>query len=63
MFLEKQIFVLMPWLGRVYLKSQPENFAVYDAPPSFDINSYVISDTNGLYYSRLTTVTLAILAS
>ena len=53
----------MPWLGRVYLKSQPENFAVYDAPPSFDINSYVISDTNGLYYSRLTTVTLAILAS
>ena len=43
--------------------SQPENFAVYDAPPSSDINSYVILDTNGLYYGRLANVTLTILAS
>ena len=43
--------------------SQYEDFAVFDTPPSSDINSFVISDANGLYYGRLTTATLAIFAS
>ena len=43
--------------------SQDEDFLVFETPPSYEINSFVISDSNGLYYSRLTTATLAILAS
>ena len=43
--------------------SQYEDFAVFDTPPSSGINSFVISDANGLYYGRLTTATLAIFAS
>ena len=43
--------------------SQDEDFVVFETPPSYDINSFVISDNNGLYYSILTTATLAILAS
>ena len=43
--------------------SQPEDFVVFDTPPSIDIISYVNSDANGLYYGRLTTATLAIMAT
>ena len=43
--------------------SQDEDFVVFETSPSYDINSFVISYNIGLYYSRLTTTTLAILAS
>ena len=36
---------------------------MFDTPPSIDIISYVNSYANGLYYGRLTTATLAIMAS
>lgn len=35
---------------------QDDDFVVFETP-SFEINSFVISDNNGLYYSRLTTAT------
>ena len=33
--------------------SRPEDFAIFDAPPSIDIISYVNSDANGLYYDLI----------
>ncbi|XP_023905962.1 uncharacterized protein LOC112017738 [Quercus suber] len=42
--------------------SQPEGFAVFDNPPSDDVNTFVNSDMYGLYYGRLTTATTATLA-
>lgn len=37
--------------------SQDKDFVVFETPHSYVINSFVISDNNGLYYSRLTTAT------
>ena len=43
--------------------SLQEDFVVFDNPPSMEIESYVNSDANGLYYGRLTTATLATMAT
>ena len=43
--------------------SLKEDFVVFDNPPSVEIESYVTTDANGMYYGRLTTATLATVAS
>ena len=43
--------------------SLKEDFVDFDNPPSVEIESYVTTDANGMYYGRLTTATLATMAS
>ena len=43
--------------------SLKEDFVVFDNPPSVEIESYVTTDANGMYYGRLTTATLATMDS
>ena len=43
--------------------SLKEDFVVFDNPPSVEIESYVTTDANGMYYGRLTTATLVTVAS
>ena len=43
--------------------SLKEDFVDFDNPPSVEIESYVTTDANGMYYGRLTTATLATVAS
>ena len=40
-----------------------ENFAVFDFPPSTDLNILIDSDKNGLYYYRRVANTLASVVS
>ena len=42
--------------------SLQEDFVIFDFPPSVEIESYVTTDANGMYYGRLTTATLATVA-
>ena len=43
--------------------SLQEDFVIFDFPPSVEIESYVTTDANGMYYGRLTTATLATVAT
>ena len=43
--------------------SLQEDFLIFNNPPSVEIEFYVTTDADGMYYSRLTTVTLATMAS
>nr|XP_023901327.1 uncharacterized protein LOC112013175 [Quercus suber] len=49
-------------MARRGLSHAEDDFAVFDNPPSDDVNSFVNSDMYGLYYGRLTTSTIATLA-
>ena len=42
--------------------SLQEDFVIFDFLPSVEIESYVTTDANGMYYGRLTTATLATVA-
>ena len=43
--------------------SLQDDFVIFDTPPSVEIESYVTTDANGMYYGRLNTATLATMAS